>query len=88
MILYKKLLYAQKLKRFYSYEFRDGIFLFFAEPLSILFFKLGLNANFVTFLSGLCSILGSLFLISKDPVIMFFAMFFFIAFYLLDYCDG
>ena len=89
MVSYKKQLELQDKKRFYSYtDFRDHLFLFFAKPLSIIFFKLGLKANYVTILSGLSSIIGGLFLTSEKPIYLFSGMIFFIIFYLLDYCDG
>jgi len=91
---YKNKLAAQEKKRFYKYSSRDyffsrdNFFMFFAKPLSMIFYKLGFTANFITLLSGLFSIIGGLLLTLEKPLLIFFGMFFFISFYLLDYCDG
>ena len=88
MVSFKKKFNSQEKKRFYSYDQRDLFFMLFAKPLSIIFFKLGFTANFITLLSGLCSIIGCFLLTFENQEVIFFGMFFFILFYVLDYCDG
>ena len=88
MVSFKKKFNSQEKKRFYSYDKRDLFFMLFAKPLSIIFFKLGFTANFITLLSGLCSIIGCFLLTFENQEVIFFGMFFFILFYVLDYCDG
>lgn len=89
MFEFKKNIQNQRDKRFYKYEdFRDKSFIIIAEPLSILFYKLGFNSTFITLLSGLCSILGGLLLTLDNKLIILLSMIFFVFYYLLDYCDG
>lgn len=76
-------------ERFFPYDnWRDKIFV----PPSILlvwvFINTGASANFVSFLSGLIAIIGSIMMTSENPQIAFFGSFGYIIYYLLDYVDG
>lgn len=89
MLLNKKLIKDQEKKRFYDYDsFQDRIFIFFANPLSLILYKTGFNAISITLISGFSSIIGGYFLTFENEIVIFAAMIFFIVFYLLDYCDG
>ena len=75
--------------RFYKYEdFRDRIFLVLANPLAYFLYKLKIEANTVTLISGFVAILGGIFLTSQNRIIIFFGALCFPIFYLLDYVDG
>ena len=76
-------------ERFFPYDnWRDKIFV----PPSILlvwvFINTGASANFVSFLSGVIAIIGSIMMTSENPQIAFFGSFGYIIYYLLDYVDG
>lgn len=75
--------------RFYQYEdIRDKIFLIIANPLSYIFFKIGINANQVSILSGFFAILGGILLSSEKNNLAFAGAMCVPIFYLLDYVDG
>ena len=76
-------------ERFFPYDnWRDKIFV----PPSILlvwvFINTGASANFVSFLSGVIAIIGSIMMTSENPQMAFFGSFGYILYYLLDYVDG
>ncbi len=75
--------------RFYKYEdIRDKIFLIVANPLSYIFFKIGINANTISIVSGFFAILGGILLSSEKNSVAFFGAMCVPIFYLLDYVDG
>ena len=89
MINQKKINSANDNKRFYPYiDFRDKIFLVFAKPISLLFFKIGINGNTVSLFSGLFALCGGILLASNNKLIMLSGSACFLLFYLLDYVDG
>ena len=86
---YKDKIKAAKNLRFYEYsDFRDKFFIVLANPLAYLFYNLGLQANTVTLISGLISILGGIFLTSTNRWLVFGGSLCIPIFYLLDYVDG
>ena len=86
---YKKEINKSIKLRFYKYQdFRDKIFLIFANPLAYFFYKIGIDANTLSLTSGLVAILGGVLLTSQNKIIVFFGSLCFPLFYLLDYVDG
>tara|TARA_A100001388_G_C28774424_1_gene506288 strand:- start:5348 stop:6187 length:840 start_codon:yes stop_codon:yes gene_type:complete len=89
MIKYRKEINEAIDLRFYKYQdFRDKIFLVFANPLAYFFYKLDIDANTLSLTSGLVAISGGVLLSSQNKTIIFLGSLCFPIFYLLDYVDG